>query len=89
MIKIEKSSASTARLRLFAEIYQAKIDAKPYIEIRARYDSMTEAKLETGERELAENFVDAGKLDHLLHPEKHGATPVTQISLSIESEKTF
>lgn len=50
---------------------------------------MTEAKLETGERELAENFVDAGKLDHLLHPEKHGATPVTQISLSIESEKTF
>ena len=88
-MKIEKSSASTDRLRLFAEIYQAKMVKNPYIEIMARYDSMTEAKLDTGEREFAENSIDSGKLDHLLHPEKHAATPVTQISLSIESEKTF
>jgi hypothetical protein len=80
VVKIKESVASTDRLRLFAEIYQDKMDAKPSIEITARYASMTEAKLETDEREMAENFVDAGKLDHLLHPEKHRVTPVTPIS---------
>jgi hypothetical protein len=47
------------------------MDAKPYMEIRARYESMTEAKLDIQEREFAENYVDTGKLDHLLHPELH------------------
>jgi hypothetical protein len=41
---------------------------------------MTEAKLETDEREFAENSIDAGKLDHLLHPEKHNGSPITSIS---------
>ncbi|HMJ09350.1 MAG TPA: hypothetical protein VK468_10120 [Pyrinomonadaceae bacterium] len=71
MIKIQENSASSDRLRRFAEIYQVKMDAKPYMEIRARYESMTEAKLDIQEREFAENYVDTGKLDHLLHPELH------------------
>lgn len=80
MIKIEKSEASTDRLRRFAEIYETKMAAKPFIEIMARYGAMTEAKLETDEREMAENFIDTGKLDNLLHPEKHNGRPVTPIS---------
>jgi hypothetical protein len=79
VVKIKESIASTDRLRRFAEIYQAKMVENPYFEITARYDSMTEAKLETDEREFAENSIDAGKLDHLLHPEKHRASPVTSI----------
>lgn len=71
----KEQSESTDRLRRFAEIYKTKMDAKPYMEIRARYDSMTEAKLQSGEREMAENFVDIGKLDQLLHPENY--LPVT------------
>jgi hypothetical protein len=62
---------SIDRLKRFAEIYQAKMDAKPYMEIRARYESMTEAKLVSGEREFAENIVDVGKIDQLLNPEKY------------------
>ena len=56
---------------MFAEIYTKKIEAKPFMEIIARYDAMTEAKLELGEREFAENTIDSGKLDSLLHPEKY------------------
>ena len=58
-------------MRLFAEIYSTKIEARPSMEIIARYDAMTEAKLELGEREFAENTIDAGKLDTLLHPENY------------------
>lgn len=79
-MKIERSIASIDRLRLFAEVYQAKMIKNPYIEIMARYDSMTEAKLETSEREFAENLIDTDKLDQLLHPEKYSAAPVTPIS---------
>jgi hypothetical protein len=67
-------SESTERLRRFAEIYKVKMDAKPYMEIRARYDSMSEAKLITSERVHAENLVDTGKLDELLHPENYLST---------------
>lgn len=55
------------------------MEAKPYMEIRARYDSMTEAKLEVKEREFAENFVDSGKLDQLLQPENHLVAPLKAI----------
>jgi hypothetical protein len=80
VIKIEKSEASTDRLRRLAEIYENKMAAKTFIEIIAPYDTMTQAKLETDEREMAENFIDTGKLDNLLHPEKHNGRPVTPIS---------
>ena len=67
-------------MRLFAEIYSTKIEAKPFMEIIARYDAMTEAKLELGEREFAENAIDAGKLDELLHPENHPVTPLKAVA---------
>ena len=50
------------------------------MEIIARYDAMTEAKLELGEREFAENAIDAGKLDELLHPENHPVTPLKAVA---------
>ena len=50
------------------------------MEIIARYDSMTEAKLELGEREFAENTVDAGKLDTLLHPENYPTQPLKAVA---------
>ena len=67
-------------MRLFAEIYSTKIKARPVMEIIARYDSMTEAKLELGEREFAENTIDAGKLDMLLHPENYPASPLKAVA---------
>lgn len=79
MIKIIESEARTGRLRLFAEIYQAKVAAKPFMEIIARYDAMSEAKLEVGEREFAENTIDAGKFDTLLNPEP----PLPQLLKSV------
>ena len=80
MIKRIESKEGTDRLRLFAEIYSTKIVARPSMEIIARYDAMTEAKLELGEREFAENTIDAGKLDTLLHPEKYPITPLKAVA---------
>ena len=80
MIKRTESKEGTERLRLFAEIYMAKIAAKPFMEIIARYDAMTEAKLELGEREFAENTIDSGKLDTLLHPENYPITPLKAVA---------
>ena len=67
-------------MQLFAQIYSAKIEARPSMEIIARYDAMTEAKLELGEREFAENTVDAGKLDTLLHPENYPTQPLKAVA---------
>ncbi len=67
-------------MRLFAEIYSAKVEARPVMEIIARYDAMTEARLELGEREFAENTIDAGKLDMLLHPENYPASPLKAVA---------
>jgi hypothetical protein len=72
-----ENEASNDRLRRFAETYIAKMKAKPYIEISTRYASMTEAGLSVSEREKAEIFIDAGKIDHLLHPEDHTAAVIT------------
>ncbi len=80
MIKRTESKEGTDRLRLFAQIYSAKIEARPSMEIIARYDSMTEAKLELGEREFAENTVDGGKLDMLLHPENYPTQPLKAVA---------
>ena len=79
MIKRTESKEGTERLRLFAEIYSAKVEARPVMEIIARYDAMTEAKLELGEREFAENTIDAGKLDMLLHPENYPVSPLKAV----------
>lgn len=79
-MKIIESKERTDRLRLFAEIYTTKLAAKPYMEIMARYDSMTEAKLEVGEREFAEESVDSGKLDELLNPEKYPRAPLKAVA---------
>ena len=67
-------------MRLFAEIYRTKIEAKPFLEIVARYDAMTEAKLELGERVFAENAIDAGKLDELLNPENYPVSPLKAVA---------
>ena len=56
------------RLKLFATIYLARMEAKPFLEISQRYAAMTEAKLTTNERKLAEDFIDTGQIDQLLYP---------------------
>ena len=56
------------RLKRFAEIYKAKMAADPYLEIIARYDSMTEAGLLLAERELADLYLDTHRLNDLLYP---------------------
>ena len=58
------------RLRRFAEIYRERMKARPYMEILARYDSMTEAGLLVGEREQADVYLDTHRLNELLYPEK-------------------
>lgn len=80
MIKRIESKEGTERLKLFAEIYMIKMAGRPYMEIKARYDAMTEAKLELGERKFAEASVDAGRLDQLLNPEKYSAVPLKAVA---------
>lgn len=63
-----QDDASIERLRLFAEIYQAKMDSRPMLAMAARYTAMTEAKLSLTERMHAEDQIDSGKFDDLLHP---------------------
>lgn len=66
----EFDDASMGRLRRFAEIYRERMKARPYMEILARYDSMTEAGLLVGEREQADVYLDTHRLNELLYPEK-------------------
>ncbi len=58
------------RLKRFAEIYRERMKTRPYMELIARYDSMTEAKLLVGEREMADMYLDTHRLNELLYPEK-------------------
>ena len=60
--------ASTARLKRFAEIYKAKMAGSPFMEILARYDSMTEAGLTSREREKADLYLDTHRFNDLLYP---------------------
>jgi hypothetical protein len=66
----EEDDARVGRLKLFAEIYREKMKARPYMELIARYDSMTEAGLLVGEREMADFYLDTHRLNDLLYPEK-------------------
>ena len=63
-------AASVGRLKRFAEIYREKMKAQPYIELNARYDSMTEAGLLLNEREVADFYLDTHRFNELLYPEK-------------------
>ena len=65
-----RDDASVGRLKRFAEIYSEKMKAKPYMELIARYDSMSEAGLLVGEREMADFYLDTHRFNELLYPEK-------------------
>ena len=66
----KEDTASTGRLKNFAEIYREKMKAKPYMELIARYDSMTEAGLLVGERVKADLYLETHRFNELLYPEK-------------------
>ena len=51
----------------------AKLDGVAYVRIGAKYDSMSEAKLDVHERLLTANYLDSGKMDELLHPANYPA----------------
>jgi len=65
---MEEITTSAGRLKQFAEIYKAKMAAGPFMEILARYDSMTEAGLLVGEREQADFYLDTNRFNELLYP---------------------
>ena len=69
MINETGDEASRARLKRFAEIYRKKMEARPYMEILARYGAMTEACLLVGEREKADLYLDTHRFNELLYPE--------------------
>ena len=56
-------------MKRFAEIYREKMKARPYMELIARYDSMTEAGLLSTEREMADYYLDTHRFNELLYPE--------------------
>lgn len=64
----EVDEASLGRLQRFAEIYREKMKARPYMELLARYDSMTEAGLLVGERVKADLYLDTHRMNELLYP---------------------
>ena len=70
MKEVKKDDACVGRLKRFAEIYREKMKARPYMELIARYDSMTEAGLLVGEREMADFYLDTHRFNELLYPEK-------------------
>jgi hypothetical protein len=67
--KIE-DEGSMGRMQRFAEIYREKMKARPYMELIARYDAMTEAGLLVGERVKADLYLDTHRMNELLYPEK-------------------
>ena len=68
MNDVEEVESSVGRLQSFARIYKAKMAAGPLMEILARYESMTEARLLVSEREKADLYLDTHRLDELLYP---------------------
>jgi hypothetical protein len=70
MENTEEHDASMGRLRRFAEIYREKMAKHPYMEILARYDAMTEAKLLVKERVKADLFLETHRMNELLYPAK-------------------
>ena len=65
---MEEVTTSAGRLKRFAEIYKAKMATGPFMEILARYESMTEAGLLVGERETADLYLDTNRFNELLNP---------------------
>jgi hypothetical protein len=65
----KEDPASMGRLQRFAEIYREKMKARPYMELIARYDAMTEAGLLVGERVKADFYLDTHRMNELLYPE--------------------
>jgi hypothetical protein len=65
---MEDVTSGTLRLKRFAEIYKAKMAARPFMEIIARYQSMTEAGLLVSERETADLYLDTHRFNELLYP---------------------
>ena len=63
-----EDEASASRMQRFAEIYQEKMKARPYMELIARYDAMTEAGLLVGERVKADLYLDTHRMNELLYP---------------------
>jgi hypothetical protein len=70
MSENEEITTSAGRLKRFAEIYKTKMAAGPFMEIIARYSSMTEAGLLVGEREKADLYLDTHRFNELLYPGK-------------------
>ncbi|HUR98938.1 MAG TPA: hypothetical protein VMZ26_12800 [Pyrinomonadaceae bacterium] len=64
-----EDDASAERLKRFAEIYREKMKARPYMELIARYDAMTEAGLAVRERVKADLYLDTNRMNELLYPE--------------------
>jgi len=65
---MEEVTTSASRLKRFAEIYKVKMAARPFMEIIARYQSMTEAGLLVSERETADRYLDTHRFNDLLYP---------------------
>ena len=68
MAKSSESDESSARMRSFATIYQARMAKKPFMEIIARYESMTEAGLNVRERIEGDLLIETNRLKELLIP---------------------
>lgn len=68
MSNTTESDASDGRLQRFAEIYRDKMAARPYMEILARYASMTEAGLLVNERIKADLYLETHRMNELLYP---------------------
>jgi hypothetical protein len=64
-----EDDASAERLKRFAELYREKMKARPYMELIARYDAMTEAGLLVRERVKADLYLDTHRMNELLYPE--------------------
>ena len=65
---MNENEASIARLKKFAEIYRDKMAEHPFMEILARYNSMSEAGLLVSERIQADLFLETHRFNELLNP---------------------
>ena len=65
---IQPENTESTRLQRFAEIYREKMKARPYMELIARYDAMTEAGLLVKERVKADLYLETHRINELLYP---------------------
>jgi len=64
---MENEVQSPERLKRFAELYNAMMAERPYMEMLARHTSMKKAELTADERITAERCLKANCLGELLH----------------------